>query len=729
MDQRTADSLFGTGDDNNVDFFAQSSATPSTQDAFTAEQVVEQPVEYTPDVTRHEYKTQEVVDDPYSQLRRTSTLRAQNTAPSTARADPYAATANAYQPRNYAPPITNSPPSTYGVPPSHASQPDPYASIGPRAAAPKSSTYTPAPRAPQQSYSPNPPYAPPVANYSQPIIPDIPKPPIPTSSDVSKYRSAPNAYDPPIRNSPVTKPPPRHAKPNGPAFSHNANGTSHIQGPPFSNPHAQGPPFGTHHTQGSPFSTPPVNQFVAVSQPPPFPHSGHNVVPPVNGPPFNHGPSISQVRQATVMATPPPRVVSPYAYNAPAVRATPPPPRPPSTASNPPHNVYQRQPSLPSVGSDRGPHSRPQSAASLNRQATTSPQTLPAVGEAPVALDETTGSDASSFFYNSLGIEDDPTPTIANSVPATDYIGGSKEADYKASEPNNSFFSNESHGETRNDVQPGAPEDPYAAVHPPDGFHAARNPNVVSPPRSVASPPNVSAATPPPPKSIPPPPRANSYTAANPAFTQSPPKADPYAPKQANPVPPPPPAASSIPLSDPYATTAPPAHAISTLAPPSSANIVDLSHSPPTQRQPISKYNPQKYAHNTNGGPNAFGSANSNPPVRAGSFGGTLPPPPPLPPTTLVSDSDAFGKAQYIAAPSQAAPTNYAPSPSLLGTNDPLGRAAVRVPIFSFGFGGRVVACFHNNPGMGAFDGMAPAKPSTSLTVKLLKDVIAPSAY
>ncbi|KAG8803151.1 hypothetical protein FRC16_006858 [Serendipita sp. 398] len=307
MDQRTADSLFGTGDDNNVDFFAQSSATPSTQDAFTAEQVVEQPVEYTPDVTRHEYKTQEVVDDPYSQLRRTSTLRAQNTAPSTARADPYAATANAYQPRNYAPPITNSPPSTYGVPPSHASQPDPYASIGPRAAAPKSSTYTPAPRAPQQSYSPNPPYAPPVANYSQPIIPDIPKPPIPTSSDVSKYRSAPNAYDPPIRNSPVTKPPPRHAKPNGPAFSHNANGTSHIQGPPFSNPHAQGPPFGTHHTQGSPFSTPPVNQFVAVSQPPPFPHSGHNVVPPVNGPPFNHGPSISQVRQATVMATPPPR--------------------------------------------------------------------------------------------------------------------------------------------------------------------------------------------------------------------------------------------------------------------------------------------------------------------------------------------------------------------------------------------------------------------------------------
>ncbi|KAG8835021.1 Protein transport protein Sec16A, partial [Serendipita sp. 405] len=338
-------------------------------------------------------------------------------------------------------------------------------------------------------------------------------------------------------------------------------------------------------------------------------------------------------------------------------------------------------------------------------------------------------SDASSFFYNSLGIEDDPTPTIANSVPATDYIGGSKEADYKASEPNNSFFSNESHGETRNDVQPGAPEDPYAAVHPPDGFHAARNPNVVSPPRSMASPPNVSAATPPPPKSIPPPPRANSYTAANPAFTQSPPKADPYAPKQANPVPPPPAAASSIPLSDPYATTAPPAHAISTLAPPSSANIVDLSHSPPTQRQPISKYNPQKYAHNTNGGPNAFGSANSNPPVRAGSFGGTLPPPPPLPPTTLVSDSDAFGKAQYIAAPSQAAPTNYAPSPSLLGTNDPLGRAAVRVPIFSFGFGGRVVACFHNNPGMGAFDGMAPAKPSTSLTVKLLKDVIAPSAY
>ncbi len=37
----------------------------------------------------------------------------------------------------------------------------------------------------------------------------------------------------------------------------------------------------------------------------------------------------------------------------------------------------------------------------------------------------------------------------------------------------------------------------------------------------------------------------------------------------------------------------------------------------------------------------------------------------------------------------------YAPSPSLLGTNDPLSRHSARAPVFSFGFGGQVVSCFH----------------------------------
>lgn len=121
--------------------------------------------------------------------------------------------------------------------------------------------------------------------------------------------------------------------------------------------------------------------------------------------------------------------------------------------------------------------------------------------------------------------------------------------------------------------------------------------------------------------------------------------------------------------------------------------------------------------------------------------------PPPAPtygygaiPTTSEPSVPTFAGstgAQYAAVPQ--APTTqgaYAPSPSLLGTNDPLGRASVRAPIFSFGFGGRVVACFHTTPGASAFAfdgaggiGMMPSKPSTELVVKSLKECIAPSAY
>ncbi|KAG2353884.1 hypothetical protein BDR07DRAFT_1495501 [Suillus spraguei] len=39
----------------------------------------------------------------------------------------------------------------------------------------------------------------------------------------------------------------------------------------------------------------------------------------------------------------------------------------------------------------------------------------------------------------------------------------------------------------------------------------------------------------------------------------------------------------------------------------------------------------------------------------------------------------------------------YAPSPSLLGSNDPLGWTFMRAPVINFGFGGKMIVCFHSS--------------------------------
>lgn len=67
----------------------------------------------------------------------------------------------------------------------------------------------------------------------------------------------------------------------------------------------------------------------------------------------------------------------------------------------------------------------------------------------------------------------------------------------------------------------------------------------------------------------------------------------------------------------------------------------------------------------------------------------------------------------------------YAPSPSLLGTNDPLGRTSFRVPVVSFGFGGKLVLCFHKNPAeAGGFDTAMSARPATQISLKPVKDAV-----
>jgi hypothetical protein len=73
--------------------------------------------------------------------------------------------------------------------------------------------------------------------------------------------------------------------------------------------------------------------------------------------------------------------------------------------------------------------------------------------------------------------------------------------------------------------------------------------------------------------------------------------------------------------------------------------------------------------------------------------------------------------------------TPYAPSPSLLGTNDPLGRSTARVPVFSFGFGGKIITCFHGSSALNTgFDVSLSSRKSTDISIRLLHTIIPESA-
>lgn len=98
------------------------------------------------------------------------------------------------------------------------------------------------------------------------------------------------------------------------------------------------------------------------------------------------------------------------------------------------------------------------------------------------------------------------------------------------------------------------------------------------------------------------------------------------------------------------------------------------------------------------------------------------------------SQEPLYGKLPYgpsagqeILAPPTHAP--YAPSPSLMGLNDPLGRASARIPVFSFGFGGKVVTCFHGASALSTgFDVALSSRQSTDIQIRMLHKVIPESA-
>ncbi|KAH9926213.1 Sec23-binding domain of Sec16-domain-containing protein [Fomitopsis serialis] len=85
------------------------------------------------------------------------------------------------------------------------------------------------------------------------------------------------------------------------------------------------------------------------------------------------------------------------------------------------------------------------------------------------------------------------------------------------------------------------------------------------------------------------------------------------------------------------------------------------------------------------------------------------------------------GLAQVLTIPHQAQ-TMYAPSPSLVGANDPLGRTAARIPVISFGFGGKLVACFHGSSAGGGFDVALASRHCSEVKLHTLHKFIPDSA-
>ncbi|KAG1886533.1 vesicle coat trafficking protein Sec16 mid-region-domain-containing protein [Suillus subluteus] len=67
----------------------------------------------------------------------------------------------------------------------------------------------------------------------------------------------------------------------------------------------------------------------------------------------------------------------------------------------------------------------------------------------------------------------------------------------------------------------------------------------------------------------------------------------------------------------------------------------------------------------------------------------------------------------------------YAPSPSLLGSNDPLGRTSTQAPVISFGFGGKMITCFHSSSDLiTGYDVALSSRHLTDVRVRMLHTLL-----
>ncbi|KAG1782517.1 Sec23-binding domain of Sec16-domain-containing protein [Suillus placidus] len=100
---------------------------------------------------------------------------------------------------------------------------------------------------------------------------------------------------------------------------------------------------------------------------------------------------------------------------------------------------------------------------------------------------------------------------------------------------------------------------------------------------------------------------------------------------------------------------------------------------------------------------------------------GFVPKPRPGEPSSYGAVS-AYSQEVFI---SPAVRPPYAPSPSLLGSNDPLGRTSTRAPVISFGFGGKMVTCFHSSPDLiTGYDVALSSRHSTDVRLRVLHKLL-----
>lgn len=97
-------------------------------------------------------------------------------------------------------------------------------------------------------------------------------------------------------------------------------------------------------------------------------------------------------------------------------------------------------------------------------------------------------------------------------------------------------------------------------------------------------------------------------------------------------------------------------------------------------------------------------------------------------PKHRIGESSSYGAVSAYIQELQTSPATrppYAPSPSLLGTNDPLGRTSARAPVISFGFGGKLVTCFHSPPDLiTGFDVALSSRHSTDVHIRVLHKIL-----
>ncbi|KAF8163317.1 Sec23-binding domain of Sec16-domain-containing protein [Crassisporium funariophilum] len=73
----------------------------------------------------------------------------------------------------------------------------------------------------------------------------------------------------------------------------------------------------------------------------------------------------------------------------------------------------------------------------------------------------------------------------------------------------------------------------------------------------------------------------------------------------------------------------------------------------------------------------------------------------------------------------KASSAQYAPSPSLIGSNDPLARTSARAPVVTFGFGGKMMTCFYGMPGLNTgFDVALSSRTSSELRMHTLHKLL-----